>query len=539
MSERLLGTVLRAQTERLGPRCAIRGKRLGMWQDVAWDERWGRIRACAAALLAVGLKPGDRVAVLSENRIEWVIADLGILAAGMVSVPLHAPLSAAAIRFQLEHSEASWLFVSTAAQLDKVHELPQILPKLRGIVSFDRLEAATDWASFLHAGRHAGLDERLDEIERGISAADLATIMYTSGTTGNPKGVMLTHGNLFSNAEAIAQCADPGPNAVFLDWLPLSHIYARTVELYQSILVGATLALAESPETVVADLAAIQPTKMESVPRFYEKIVASAAGLPPEERRKQLRALFGSRLRWLGSGGAPLPPVVGQALVDAGLRLLPGYGMTEASPVIAINRFDSPKFNTVGPPLPGTQLQIAADGEVLTAGPHVMKGYWKQPDATEYAIRDGWLHTGDLGMLDEDGHLRITGRKKDLLVLSNGKKVAPTHVESMLLADPCFDQAIVYGEGRHFLCALVVPNWGHVAACSGLDAVSPRLHEFLAERAAQATEGAAPWECVKQVVVVPEPFSVAAGELTVSQKLRRETIFAHWKNELEAVYTRQ
>ncbi|MBX9680656.1 MAG: AMP-dependent synthetase/ligase [Gemmataceae bacterium] len=539
MSDRLLATVLRRQTERLGPRCAIRAKRRGLWHDVSWDERLEMVRSASAALLAAGLKPGDRVAILSENRPEWVIADLAIMGAGMVSTPLHAPLSTSAIRFQLEHSEASWLFVSTAAQIEKVVDLPAILPNLLGIVSFDRLDNAADWEAFLHSGRNAGLGDRLDAIEAETSPHDLATIMYTSGTTGNPKGVMLTHGNLLSNAAAIAECADAGPDAVFFDWLPLSHIYARTVELYQSIVVGATLALAESPETVVADLAEIQPTKMESVPRFYEKVVASVACLSADERRKKLRAIFGPRLRWLGSGGAPLPPSVGQTLVDAGLRLLPGYGMTESSPVIAINRFESPKHDTVGSALPGTELKIAADGEVLTYGPHVMKGYWKQRDATEHAIRDGWLHTGDLGMLDDDGHLRITGRKKDLLVLSNGKKVSPTHVESMLLADPCFDQAIVYGEGRHFLCALVVPNWNRVAACSGLDAASPRLHAFLVERAWKATEDAAPWECIKQVVVAPEPFSVAAGELTVSQKMRRETIFAHWKNELEAVYSRQ
>ena len=286
--------------------------------------------------------------------------------------------------------------------------------------------------------------------------------MYTSGTTGNPKGVMLTHGNLLSNSLAALEVMPYGPGDLVLNWLPFTHIYARTVDHYICMASGTPVALAESADTLVQNLDEVRPTHFASVPRFYEKVLASVSTADAAETGRRLRQVFGPRIDWMSSGGAPLPPAIARAYHAAGLLVLQGYGLTETSPIISFNCKDNYKLDTVGRPLPGVEVRIAADGEVLTRGPNVMKGYWNDPAATAEAIRDGWLHTGDLGELDADGFLRITGRKKDLLVLSNGKKVAPACVEGLLLADPCIDQAVVCGEGRNYLCALLVPAWDNV-----------------------------------------------------------------------------
>jgi long-chain acyl-CoA synthetase len=287
---------------------------------------------------------------------------------------------------------------------------------------------------------------------------------------------------------------------------------------------------------------------LTSVPRFYEKVYAAVASPDPQETSRRLRAVFGSRIDVLSSGGAPLPKTVAEAYHAAGLLLLQGYGLTESSPVISFNRKKSFKIETVGQAIPGVEVRIAEDGEVLTRGPHVMQGYWKNAQATAEAIRGGWLHTGDLGSLDGDGFLTITGRKKELLVLSNGKKVVPSMVEGLLLADPCIDQAVVYGEGHSFLTALLVPHWENLrhalraagTPVDGLDedalARHPAVQALLQKRIEVSLADVAPWEQVKKFVLRPRPFSVAADELTVSLKLRRNVIFEHHKKDLESMY---
>jgi long-chain acyl-CoA synthetase len=283
------------------------------------------------------------------------------------------------------------------------------------------------------------------------------------------------------------------------------------------------------------------------VPRFYEKVYAAVAAAEPKETGRRLRAVFGPRIEHLMSGGAPLPKPVAEAYQAAGLLLLQGYGLTESSPVITCNNKKHHKLDTVGRPIPGVEVRIADDGEILTRGPHVMKGYWNNPRATAEAIRDGWLHTGDLGSLDADGFLRITGRKKDLLVLSNGKKVVPGEVEGRLMAEPCIDQVVVYGEGRNYLTALVVPHWDNLRralrgegkpAEGSPDALAadPAVAALLHRRIEAAVAELAPWECPKRIAVLPRPFSLADDEVTVSLKLRRNVIFEHHKKELEALY---
>jgi long-chain acyl-CoA synthetase len=553
MNDRNLVALHRRQAECLGPRPALRFKRYGLYHDLTWSDYREQAMAGAAALVQAGVAPGDRVGLVAENRVEWLVADLAIMAAGAINVPPHAPLTARQIHYQLADAGVCWLIVSTRAQADKARQIRAELPQVRGIVAFDR-DAAGDsiqsWEGFLQRGRLTlpGVANELRRRVEKLGPDDLATIMYTSGTTGNPKGVMLTHGNLLSNSEAMLAIAPHHPDDVVLNWLPFSHIYARTVDHYaNSLLAGALLCLAESAETLVENLAEVQPTNMASVPRFYEKVLTAVATDDPKETGRRLRAVFGPRLDWMSSGGAPLPPAIAEAYHRAGLCLLQGYGLTESSPVISFNHKGHFKLASVGLPIPGVEVKIAADGEVLTRGPHVMKGYWNNPQATAETIRDGWLHTGDLGRLDADGFLQITGRKKEMLVLSNGKKVSPTNLEGLLLGDPSIDQVVVCGEGRNFLTALVVPHWDNVRAALRAEGVTlaaneaarcrqPEVLALLERVLRQRLAELSPMEQVRQFVVLPKPFSVADDEVTVSLKLRRNVITQKYGHLLDALY---
>jgi long-chain acyl-CoA synthetase len=543
--------MFRGRCQQLGPRIALRFKNHGLYHDLSWSAYGEAALACASALVDAGIQPGDRVGILAENRLEWLIADLGILAAGAVNVPPHAPLTARQVQFQLQETGCRWLFVSNPVQFEKIQQIKGELVDLVEIVMFDRVVSAgaRSWEGFLQQGRSV-LEHTRAELaarEKQLGPDDLATIMYTSGTTGQPKGVMLTHNNLLSNVAAMNLLVPSEADTVLLNWLPLSHIYARTVDHYLSILAGATLCLAESSETVLQNWGETQPTRLSSVPRLYEKVLAAVSGPDIAASQRRLRGMFGPRLDFLNSGGAPLPPGIAHSYRDAGLLIFQGYGLTETSPVISFNHKKSYKLDTVGRPLPGVDVKIAADGEVLTRGPHVMKGYWKNPAATGDAIRDGWFYTGDLGRLDDDGFLIITGRKKELLIMSSGKKVVPSHIEGLLCSDPCIDQAVVHGEGKNFLTALIVPNWTNlraalsaagVAATANADSLAhnPAVYRFLEERISHGLAEVSPWENVKKFAILTNPFTVAAEELTVSLKLRREVVLRHNRELLEQLY---
>ncbi|HWG43332.1 MAG TPA: AMP-dependent synthetase/ligase [Gemmataceae bacterium] len=553
MNARNLVEVHRRQAERLGPRPALRFKRYGIWHDVTWERYRAESLAVAAALIECGVAPGDRIGIVAENSVDWLIADMAILTAAAVNVPPHAPLTARQIHFQLDDAEVSFLFVSNRVQLDKVLQIRSRLPRLRGIVVFDNAARAgcddlLSWEAFQQRGRRAlpRLATELARREAALGPDDLATIMYTSGTTGNPKGVMLTHGNLLSNVDATLERSGQETDDVVLSWLPYTHIYARTIDHYSTLASGVLLCIAESADTLVQDLADVRPTHMAAVPRFYEKVLTAVADPDPKVAARRLRDLVGPRVDWLSSGGAPLSSAVARAYVDAGVLVLQGYGLTETSPVISFNSKEAYKLDTVGRPLPGVEVKIASDGEVLTRGPHVMKGYWKNAAATAEAIRDGWFHTGDLGELDADGFLKITGRKKELLVLSNGKKIVPGFIEGLLQVDPCIDQAVICGEGRNFLTALLVPHWANVRAAlvaEGIalnnhreDAASAPVMDLLQRRVQAALTDVSNAEQVRKFLIVPQPFSIAAEELTVSLKLRRNVVLAKYARQLDELY---
>jgi long-chain acyl-CoA synthetase len=560
MIPRNIAELHRVQAEAFGPRPALRYRRLGLYHDLTWTDYRQQALAGAAALVAAGIEPGDRVGLLSENRVEWLVADVAILAAAAVTVSPHAPLTARQVHFQFADADVHWVITSDREQTAKVQQIRRELPNLRGVVSFN-CNAATgnvsSWDAFLQAGR-AGLPRLADELrrrEQQLGLDDLATIMYTSGTTGNPKGVMLSHGNILSNAEASLRIAPHRPEDVVLTWLPFTHIYARTVDHYKGLFSGVLTCLAESSDTLIQDLEDVRPTHMASVPRFYEKVLAACCAADPATTAANLRRVFGDRIDWLSSGGAPLPVAIAQAYHDAGLMVLQGYGLTESSPVISFNTPAHHKLATVGRALPGVEVKIAADGEILTRGPHVMKGYWNNPAATAEALRDGWLYTGDLGSLDADGFLSITGRKKELMVLSTGKKIVPAYLEGLLLADPCIDQAVVVGEGRSYLTALLVPHWDNITKVMAdgeagtadsedlksaiRDMRSPTckgVYALLRKRVEACLSDVSSMEQVRKFVVLPEPFSVANDEMTVSLKLRRNVVLARHADRIEQMY---
>jgi long-chain acyl-CoA synthetase len=553
-----LATMHRRVADRLGRRSALRFKRHGLYHDLSWADYRRQADRASAGLIGLGVRPGDRVGLLAENSVDWLVADLAILSAGAIDVPLHAPLVPNQVAYQLRHSGARGVVVSNQVQADKVLAIRDELPGLEWIASFVPLEAnsrivSLTWDGLKQAGQRMG-PEGLAEIlhrESALTRDDLATIIYTSGTTGQPKGVMLTHGNLLSNAEAMLAISGLRDDDVLLSWLPYSHIYARTVDHYLIILAGGTSCLAESVDTIVQNLAETRPTWMTAVPRFYEKIWAGVAHLDPDARGSALRPLFGPRLRQLASGGAPLPRHICDGFNASGIPLLEGYGLTESSPTIAFNRLDAWRCGTVGRPIPGVEVAIADDGEILTRGPHVMRGYWDDPDATRATIdAEGWLHTGDVGHLDADGFLAITDRKKDLIITSAGKNIAPSALELLLTSDPYIDQAVTYGDRKPFVTALIVPNLARLVAEAQAMGVPPPststegdlircegLHRFMQGRVDRLMEAVSQPERVRAFLLLARPFQVGTGEMTATLKLRRRHILETYRDRLDALYT--
>jgi long-chain acyl-CoA synthetase len=548
-------TMHRSQCRVNGPRTALRYKRHGLYHDVSWaDYRWMADRA-AAGLIELGVRHGDRVAILSENRYEWMVADEAILSTGAADVPLHAPLAPRQVEYQVGHSESRGIVVSNQEQADKVFQVEASLPNLEFLVSFERVVAPQSsklrvltWDGLMQRGSQAHLEKEILTREAKLSGSDLATIIYTSGTTGNPKGVMLTHGNLVGNAETTLAIGPQPPTDVLLSWLPYSHIYARTCDLYVPAMAGSTVALAESMDTLVLNLAETRPSTLTSVPRFYEKVWGRVEQLAPEARAAALKKIFGPRIRQLSSGGAPLPKHVCQGFFDAGLPLLEGYGLTETSPVVSFNTVDDCRIGTVGRAIPGVEIKTAPDGEILVRGPNVMQGYWRNPEATAEVIeKDGWFHTGDVGHLDADDYLTITDRKKDLIITSAGKNIAPSELERILVSDIYIDQAVVYGDGRKFVSALVVPNFEQLRQkaaelkCSlesdadGFIQV-PCIQDFFAQRIDAVMQNVSNPERVKKFLVLDRPFQVDADELTATLKVRRNHIIRKYERQLAALY---
>ncbi|QDU80093.1 Long-chain-fatty-acid--CoA ligase FadD15 [Polystyrenella longa] len=547
----------RATCAEAGPRTAIRFRRFGRYTDLTWNEVRSQADQAASGLIQLGIQPGDRVAIFSENRQEWILTDLAILSTGAADVAMHAPLAPEQAAYQLEHSGSRGVFVSNQQQADKIFDVIDQLPDLEFLISYESVSSSVDesrlkvlsWDGLKHRGwsQLKELRIEIDFREQSITGETLATVIYTSGTTGPPKGVMLSHGNLITNANAVLSISEIHPQYVILSWLPYSHIYARTVDLYISQLVQGVIALAESVETLVDNLREIQPHWMTSVPRFYEKLWSSIERLPEEKRAPALKGIFGRRLHHLASGGAPLPKQICETFNNLGVPLLEGYGLTETSPVIAFNRFGQVRPGTVGQAVPRVEIRIAEDGEILSRGPHIMQGYWQNHEATSKVIVDDWFHTGDIGELDDEGFLKITDRKKDIIVTSSGKNIAPTEIERLLKMAPLIDQAVVYGDNRNFITAILVPAFDLLE--STLRDQGVRLQskaEFIDQKEIlelytkvveqQMIQVSNP-ERVRRFLVLSRPFSLSEDELTATQKVRRRHVIDKYQEELNALYT--
>lgn len=543
-------------------RTALWYKRDGKFQSLTWWEISQRVSCLASMLTQFGVQLEDRVALLSENRLEWVLADLAIQSLGAINVPIHAPLTGEQISWQILDSGAKVVLVSGPAQTAKLTALKQAHKELV-FIEFDtdpNMPRAPGIFPSLLDGIHSFLAKLAEHgkslppaADPGLDPSSVATILYTSGTTGEPKGVMLTQANLISNAVSTVEMfrADDDPprvdysDKVRLNFLPLSHIFARTCDLYIWLVEGSQLAIAESRETVLADAAAVKPTFMNGVPYFYDRVRRGLEEKGLAHEPGILRQLLGERIEQCCSGGAALPEYLFDYYYSQGVPLLQGYGLSESSPVISISTQKVVRRGSAGKPIPGVEVAIAEDGEILSRGPHIMPGYYKNSKATAEIIKDGWLYTGDYGRLDEDGYLYITGRKKEIIVTSGGKNLAPVYLESLLTQDPLFLQALVIGDDRNYLTALLVTNNETLlseTAAQGIAVESNGLHThhqvmaLVQDRVNQRLACVSSFEQVRKCTLLARPFTIEAGEMTAKLSLRRKVIEANYAAEIEAMY---
>ena len=538
-------------------------RRAGTWAPISIEAFAQQVEATAAWLQAQGVMTGDRVAILSESRYEWVVADLAIISIGAISVPLYHTLPAGQIAPLLADSGVVGAFASSAAQREKLElviaggELARAGVSVRFVWSFDA------------SGLPADVDAAGVTRERGaapsIGPDDVATIIYTSGTTGMPKGVMLTHANIVAEVLISLTSWEVGASDTYLSFLPLSHVLERVSGFYTMLYAGVTIAYAESFESVPRNLREVKPTVVIAVPRLFEKVLAravdtaSGAGhitrnifnnayrvavetgrlknegksIPPwlATERMVAKALvyskigrgLGGRTRLRVSGGAPLNREVALFFYGAGLPIHEGYGLTETSCAISVNTFAHHRVGSVGPILKGIDVRIAEDGEILVKGPVIMKGYWRKPEETDEALEGGWFHTGDIGNVDADGFLFITDRKKDLLVTSGGKKVAPQPIEAALKASPRIVEALVTGDGQKYVAALIVPAPG-------------ATREAIAEDVERVNGTLAQFERIKRFELIPDDMTVEKGLMTPSLKLKRKAVLEHHRAVVESLF---
>ena len=573
---------------------ALQAKVDGAYRPLSHCTMADRVRHLALGLTELGVSPGDRVAIISENRPEWAIADFACLTAGIADVPIYPTLPAEQIPYILNDSGSVLVFCSNEEQTAKIVSIRAQCPALRHVVTFaaERIAGADLTLAEVEArGRQVDTPER-QAAYRALSAAvkpdDLATIIYTSGTTGEPKGVMLTHDNIYSNVMAAAECVPFPGQDVGLSFLPLSHIFERMAGHYLMFHVGCSIAYAESIESVPINMQEVRPTLVCSVPRLYEKMYARVlenavsggavkakifawaravadrwanqklagrepGGLLALQYRLAQKLVFsklqqrtGGRLRYFVSGGAPLAAEINKFFYAAGLTILEGYGLTETSPVICVNTPTAFRIGTVGRPVPGVEVLIAEDGEILTRGPHVMKGYYNKPEATAEAIdRDGWFHTGDIGEL-RDGFLAITDRKKDIIVTAGGKNIAPQPIELKVKNNKYVSQAVMIGDKRKYPILLIVPNWDNLEKWAGYKNLSTADRtQFLALPIVKAKmekevfgqlTGLAKYEMPKKIGLLEHDFSIERGELTPKMSVKRRVIDKSYKATIDTLY---
>ena len=569
------------------PDVARHQSRDGAWHVIPSADFYARIRALAHALQSFGLQKGDRVAIISENRWEWPVADFATLALGLVNVPMFPTLLAPQIGELLQHAEARVAIVSTRAQLKKIAAVRPHTALEYVLVMDDEaageLEGAIGFSSLLE-NRRQGRDAAFDAQAHAIVPGDLASIIYTSGTTAEPKGVMLTHGNLASNVNySLREFAFTGPQRT-VSFLPLSHVTARHVD-YALYSLGFSIAYIPSMDKLMGALQSIEPTLIVAVPRVFEKVrqeverrardskfktrivqwalgvgkqnePAILAGRTPASPLWKLadrlfyskvRAVFGGRVDYFIAGGAPLGPDTAHWFAHAGIRILEGYGLTETSPVIGVNTPPANRLGTIGKPLPNLQVRLAPDGELLVKGPSVFSGYWRNAELTRLAFdQEGWFLTGDIASQDPDGFLRITDRKKELIKTSAGKFIAPQSIEGKLKADFLIGHAALLGDRQKYVAALISPNfpalelWARdrkIPFATRSELIEhPKVLVRFKETVKQVNHSLADFELVKRFALVPDEWTVESGELTPSLKLKRRVLLDRYKNQIAGLF---
>jgi long-chain acyl-CoA synthetase len=576
----------------------------GQYRGVSSQDALRQVAALAAVLARQGVGRGDHVAILAENRLEWALTDFALLGLGAVDVPIYPTLLEPDLEFILRDSGSKGIVLSTRTQLKKVSNVRTRLPELRFVVSMDRLEQPAEsvlgWHEIVNE-ELARANAPIENFRRDAAVVrpeHTATLLYTSGTTGEPKGVVLTHANIVSNVQACQTLFDLGPDDVSFSFLPLSHVFERMLD-YFCFWVGVSIAYTESMERMPQNLLEVRPTVMAVVPRVLERIhdrvVDTARQGPPIKQKlfnwavevcrrrarcglanrapgaflslqhaladalvcSRVRAGLGGRMRILISGAARLVPELGEFFHAMGLPVYEGYGLTETSPVIAVNFPGSVKLGTVGRPIPGVEVKLSGESmdddfgagrEILTRGPNVTPGYFHSQAANQEAFVDGWFQTGDLGTVDPDGFLTITGRRKNLFKTSGGKYVSPDKIENLFQGHPYVVQIVVVGDAQRFVSALIVPNFARLEAyaCEQHIAIRDRedltanhaVRAFMLQRVDEATRWLAPHEKIRQIALLAKEFSLEAGELTPTQKIRRRVVQERYRDVIERMYSK-
>jgi long-chain acyl-CoA synthetase len=567
----------------------------GTWQRLSWKDMLEGVRNLALGLHELGVVRGDRVALLSENRMEWFVIDAALQMIGGVNVAIYPTLPAPQAAYIIRDSESKVVIASTPEQQAK---MASVRGELDSVEQFIGIEPAEDGgldAVTLEKVAARGTEKAESDPELHLRLAaevqpdDLAAIIYTSGTTGDPKGAMLTHSNLVTNTKATAEVLPVTSSDISLSVLPYAHVFERLAAMYLYPAVGVSIHIGESMDKIAENLGEVRPTVMTSVPRLYEKmharVIEKVSQGPPLRQKifwwaiavgkeharyrlegkpapwllerkykianalafKKLQERVGGRLRFFVSGAAPLARPIAEFFYAAGITILEGYGLTETSPVIAVNRLEKIKFGTVGPPIPGVEVKIADDGEILARGPNIMKGYWRQEAATKEAIdEDGWFHTGDVGLLDSDGCVVITDRKKDLIVTAGGKNIAPQPIENRLKSNAYIAEVVLVGNRRRFASALVVPDFEKLGEWAETESISTeskedlvrhdKALEFMQKQIDEVSAELAQFEKIKKITLLAAEFTIDGGELTPTLKVKRNVIEKRYSDLIDKMY---
>jgi len=566
-------------------------KKEGRYVPISSEEFGNLVKHFSLGLKDLGVEAGDKLIILSENRPEWVIVDFANLCLKGITVPIYTSLVSDQVRYIIDDSDAKIVVYSDQDQWKKIEAVKHHLPKVEYYIAFDpeAPKGVLTYSQILERGRKLAESkpELFDKLASAVKPDDVASIIYTSGTTGIPKGVILDHSNFLSNITTCSTLLEFSDKDTVLSFLPLSHVLERMVT-FTYVYKGCTIAYAESIETVAENLLEIRPQIMVSVPRVFEKIYSkvmdnvlsssplkrkiffwavkvgkeygqkkllqqSISGFLQFKRNLAHKLVFskiiertGGRVRFFVSGGAPLSKDIAEFFYALGLVVLEGYGLTETSPVISVNTFENMKFGSVGKPIPGVEVKIASDGEILTRGPNVMRGYYKKEAETREAFEGDWFRTGDIGRIDEDGFLVITDRKKDLIITAGGKNVAPQPIENTLKANPYISNAVVIGDRQRFISALIVPNFEKLeeyAKSSDIlyeerkDLVkNEKILNFMMAEIERSTPGLASYEKIKKIGLLDREFEIEKGEITPTLKVRRKIVEQKYKDLIDALY---